>query len=101
MVAAMNLKAVIAAAAVCTTAFGGVATAEAKPHDMKLKDCKQSGKKLHCKTQGGKDVTGACSSGYQPVQLVELPPGNETSDLNGNFILCYSETLGVTDDVAS
>jgi hypothetical protein len=95
----MNLKALIVTAAVSATVFGGVATAEAKPHDKKIKSCKQTGKKLHCQTQGGKTVAGACTADYEPVQLVQLPPGNEPYDVNSNFIVCYSTSLGlVTDD---
>ena len=95
----MNLKALIVTAAVSATVFGGVATAEAKPHDKQLKACKQAGKKLHCKTDNGKDVTAVCTDTYQPVQLVQLPPGNEVYDLNSNFVLCYDGLTGlVTDD---
>ena len=99
----MNLKALIATAAACGVAFGGVATAEAKPHEKKLKDCKQTGKanKLHCQTQGGKDVTAACSSDYEAIQLIQLPPGNEVYDVNGNYVVCWSSELGVTDDVVA
>ena len=94
----MNLKALIAAAAVTGVAFGGVATAEAKPHEKKLKHCKQHGKKLTCQTPEDKTVQGVCPGSYEPVQLVQLPPGNEVADVNGNFIVCHSAELGVTDD---
>jgi hypothetical protein len=94
----MNLKALIATAAVGATVFGGVATAEAKPHDKKLKNCKQDSKKLHCQTQGGTDVVAVCTADYQPVQLIQLPPGNEIYDLNSNLVVCFSDVYGVTDD---
>ena len=98
----MNLKALIATAAVTSVAFGGGATAEAKPQDKNLKHCKKNdngkSKRLRCETTGGKTVEGICPGSYEPIELVQLPPGNEVYDLNSNFILCYSPELGVADD---
>jgi hypothetical protein len=79
----MNLKALIATAAVSATVFGGVATAEAKPHSKPDKTCKQKGK-------DGRT--------YELVQLVELGPGSETYDANSNYAVCYSSTLGLVAD---
>ncbi|HEX8052976.1 MAG TPA: hypothetical protein VF517_08280 [Thermoleophilaceae bacterium] len=95
----MNLKALIGTTFICTALIGGAATAEAKPQEKKLKHCKQHGKKLSCVTpDDDQTVEGVCPGEYEPVELVQLPPGNEVVDLNSNFILCYSDVLGVTDD---
>ena len=94
----MRLKGLAITAAICTTAFGGVATAQAKPHEKKIKECKQNGKKLRCETTDGDTVTGACLSNYDPVQSIQVAPDLQVADLNGNLILCYSATLGVIDD---
>jgi hypothetical protein len=98
MVAAMNLKALIGTAFICTALLGGAATAEAKPQEKKPKHCKQHGKKLSCVTPDDTTVEGFCTGEYEPVELVQLAPGSEVADVNGNFILCYSDVLGVTDD---
>ncbi|HEX8073428.1 MAG TPA: hypothetical protein VF545_00460 [Thermoleophilaceae bacterium] len=96
----MRLKGLAIATAICATAFGGVATADAKPV-KKLKDCKQQGKKLRCETTDGDTVTGVCPTGYEPVQTIQVGPGSELLDMNGNLILCYSASLGVIDDTPS
>ena len=93
----MRLKGLAITATVCAAAFGGVASADAKPV-KKVKDCKQQGKKLRCETTDGGTVTGVCPAVYEPVQTMQVGPGSEVSDLNGNLILCYSPTLGVIDD---
>jgi hypothetical protein len=94
----MRLKGLAIAATMCTTVFGGVATADAKPHEKKVKECKQSGKKLRCETTDGDVVVGICPAGYDPVQTLQLAPDLQLANLNGNMFLCYSATLGVTDD---
>jgi hypothetical protein len=100
----MNLKAVIATAAVGATVFGGVATAEAKPQDKTFKHCKKNAngnsKRIVCETDGGETVEGVCPGSYSPLTLVELGPGNEAYDVNANGILCYDAALGTIDDKA-
>lgn len=100
----MNLKALIATAAVGATVFGGVATAEAKPQDKTFKHCKKNAngnsKRIVCQTDEGETVDGVCPGSYDPVTLVELGPGNEVYDANANGILCYDAVTGVVDDRA-
>ena len=94
----MRLKTLAIAAVMGTTVFGGVATADAKPKDKKVKACKQSGKKLRCETTDGEAVVGICQNGYDPILAIEVTPDVQAANLNGNLFLCYSATLGVTDD---
>jgi hypothetical protein len=98
----MNLKALIATAAVGATVFGGIATAEAKPQDKTLKHCKKNAngnsKRMVCQTSDDKTVNGVCTGSYEPVQVVELGADYLATDLNSNGIVCYEATLGVTDD---
>jgi hypothetical protein len=94
----MRLKGLAVAGMACTMAFGTAVSAEAKPADSKVKQCKQHGKKLRCETTDGTVTTSVCPTGFDPAQLIELGPGMELADLNGNRVLCYSATLGVIDD---
>ena len=94
----MRLRGILIAAMTCTLAFGTAASAEAKPQDAKPKHCTKKDKKLRCTLTGGETVTGVCPAGYDPATVIELGPGAELSDLNGNAILCYGADRTLVDD---
>jgi hypothetical protein len=95
----MRIRGFVITAAICTTTvFGSAATADAKPHEKKVKTCKQNGNKLRCELTDGTTETGMCPKDYEPVQTIEVAPELQSANLNGNLFLCYSPTLGVVDD---
>ncbi|MEA2374331.1 MAG: hypothetical protein QOD53_794 [Thermoleophilaceae bacterium] len=91
----MRLKQ-LATAAICVTALGGavgVAPAAAKPD--KVKQCHQRGHhEFSCDTAAGDTVTSACPSGYEAEPSLNVPG----IDLNGNYVICVSNSLPAVDD---
>ena len=94
----MRLRGLLIAGMTCTLAFGTAASAEAKPHDAKAKQCAKHPSKPRCDSTGPTAASEPCPSGYELATVIELGPGAEAHDANDNGSLCWSATLPVVDD---